>query len=59
MSSDLLQVEMGKIERYRKGWRGFLYPLTEKSRYSFKTRNLRENPGNSGLPRSAPKKLTP
>jgi hypothetical protein len=30
MSSDLLQVEMGKIERYRKGWRGFLYPLTQK-----------------------------
>jgi hypothetical protein len=28
MSSEALQVEMGKRER--KGWRGLLYPLTQK-----------------------------
>jgi hypothetical protein len=40
---------MGKREGERKGWRGLLYPPhTEKSRYSSKTRNVQENPENSG-----------
>jgi hypothetical protein len=30
MRSECLQVEMGKRERERKGWRGLLYPLTQK-----------------------------
>jgi hypothetical protein len=61
MSSELLQVEMGKREREREERVevAFIPPHTEKSRYSSKTRNIREYPGNSDLPRSAPKKLTP
>jgi hypothetical protein len=61
MSSEALQVEMGKRERERererdrKGWRGLLYPPhTEKSRYNSKTRNVRGKPGkfgDSGKPR--------
>jgi hypothetical protein len=31
MSFEALQVEMGERERERKGWRGLLYPLTQKS----------------------------
>jgi hypothetical protein len=70
MSSEALQVENGKRER--KGWRGLLYPLTQKravtalrpgiSRVNQKLREirrLRDKPGYSGLPRSAPKKMSP
>jgi hypothetical protein len=69
MSSEALQVENGKRER--KGWRGLLYPLTQKravtalrpgiSRVNQKLREIRrlqDKPGYSGLPRSAPKKMT-
>jgi hypothetical protein len=48
MSSKLLQVEMGKTEWKEGVEEAFLPPHTEKSGYSTKTRNLRENPGNSG-----------
>jgi hypothetical protein len=48
MSSEALQVEMGKRERERKWWRGgFIPPHTKKSRYSSKTRNVRGKPKNS------------
>jgi hypothetical protein len=70
MSSEALQVENGKRER--KGWRGLLYPLTQKravtalrpgiSRVNQKLREIRrlqDKPGYSGLPRSAPKKMSP
>jgi hypothetical protein len=46
MNSELLQVEMGKREERVVGV--FIPSHTEKSRYSSKTRNLRENPRNSG-----------
>jgi hypothetical protein len=47
MSSELLQVEMGKRE-IGKGGEAFIPPSHRKSRYSSKTQNLRENPGNFG-----------
>ena len=47
MSSEALQVEMGKREREERVEGAFIPPHTEKSRYSSKTRNIRENPGNS------------
>jgi hypothetical protein len=74
MSSEGLQFKMGKRERERerKGWRGLLYPVTQKrvitalrSRMSGKIPETREvqrprvKLGYSGLPRSAPKKITP
>jgi hypothetical protein len=62
MSSELLQVEMGKRERERerererKGWRGdFITPHTEKSRCSSKTRKIWGNPRNSGKSRESGK----
>jgi hypothetical protein len=54
MSFELLQVLNGQErererERERKGVKeAFIPPQTEKSRYSSKTRNVRENPGYSG-----------
>jgi hypothetical protein len=39
---------MGKRERKERVEEGFIPPHTEKSRYSSKTRSIRENPGNSG-----------
>jgi hypothetical protein len=48
MSSEGLQFEMGKRERKERVEGAFIPPHTEKSRYSSKTRNVRENPGNSG-----------
>jgi hypothetical protein len=67
-----LKVCSSKWARERgKGGGGFYTPHIEKSCYSSKTRNVRENSKNwevrrlrlkpeySGLPRSAPKKITP
>jgi hypothetical protein len=58
-------------ERERKGWRGLLYPLTQKRAIialrpgmsgvnpeTPEVRRLQDKPGYSGLPRSAPKKMT-
>ena len=47
MSSEALQVEMGKREREERVEGAFIPPHTEKSRCSSKTRNIRKNPGNS------------
>jgi hypothetical protein len=47
MSSEALQVEMGKREREEWVEGAFIPPHTEKSRYSSKTRNIRGKPGNS------------
>jgi hypothetical protein len=57
--------------REKKGWRGLLYPLTQKRAVTTlrpgmsgtnwklrEVRRLREKPGYSGLPRSAPKKIS-
>jgi hypothetical protein len=59
-------------ERERKGWRELLYPFTQKRAVTAlrpgipekpwklrEVRRLKENPGDSSLPRLAPKKLTP
>jgi hypothetical protein len=35
-------------ERVKEGVEGLLYPLTQNSRYNFKTRSIRGKPGNSG-----------
>jgi hypothetical protein len=48
MSSEALQFEMGKRERKERVEGDFILPHTEKSRYSSKTRNVWENPGNFG-----------
>jgi hypothetical protein len=49
MSSECLQVEMAR-ERVKEGVEGdFIPPHPEYSRYSFKTWNIRGQPGNSGV----------
>jgi hypothetical protein len=73
MSSEALQVEMGKRERERerergKGGGGFYTPLTPKrvvttlrpgmSGENPGSSETPENPGYSSLPRSAPKKIS-
>jgi hypothetical protein len=45
MSSEGLQFEMGKRERKERVEGAFIPPHTEKSRYSYKTRNVREKSG--------------
>jgi hypothetical protein len=52
MSFEPSEFEMGKRDRERgKGGGGLLYPPhTEKSHYSSKTRNVRENPETPGSP---------
>jgi hypothetical protein len=72
MSYELLQVEICKRERRERVEEAFIPPHTEKEplqlydpKYPGKARKLREvrrlweKPGNSGLPRSTPKRLTP
>jgi hypothetical protein len=71
MSSECCRSKWAR-ERDRKGWRKLLYPLTQKrvitalrlgvsgqSLELREVRRIRENLRDSGLPRSAPKKLTP
>jgi hypothetical protein len=50
MCSEGLQVEMGKREREEGVEGAFIPPHIEKSHYSFKTRNVRGKPRNSGSP---------
>jgi hypothetical protein len=48
MSSEALQVEMGKREWKERMEGSFIPPHTEYSRYSLKTQNIRGKPWNSG-----------
>jgi hypothetical protein len=56
MGSEGLQVEMGKRERERerKGWRGLLYPLTQKRAFTSlrpgMSRKISETPGSPETP---------